>query len=147
MSPHAKHHQSFFACSNATPHCRRSFFIMKHTEKPAHTLLRKVPPTRLAVHHPGPPHASHAPRKQGARHWGPYVLMPLVLSMHLGSIHHICTPPLLLPWSPSCPYKGSKPKKRKGRKGEKNTAATMQNSAGRSTVYCPGPCLSSPGLS
>lgn len=56
-------------------------------------------------------------------------------------------PPPPLPWSPSCPYKGSKPKKRKGRKGEKNTAATMQNSAGRSTVYCPGPCLSSPGLS
>lgn len=69
--PHAKHHQSFFACSNTTPHCCRSFFIMKHTEKPAHTLLRKDPPTRLLVHHPGPPHASHVPRKQGARHWAP----------------------------------------------------------------------------
>lgn len=95
VPPNAKHHQSFFACSNTTPHGRRSFFIIKHTEKPAHTLLRKDPPTRLAVHHLGPPHASHVPRKQGARHWGPYVLMPLILSMHLSSIHHICTPPHL----------------------------------------------------
>lgn len=121
VPPHAKHHQSFFACSNTTPHCRRSFFIIKHTEKPAHTLLRKDPPTRLAVHHPGPPHASHVPRKQGARHWGPYVLMPLILSMHLSSIHHICTPP---PTSPplvpimSLQRQQAKEKKRQKRREE-----------------------------
>lgn len=52
------------------------------------------------------------------------------------------------PRPPSHPHKGSQTKeKKRQKKGEKNTAATMQNSADRRTVFCPGPCLSSPGLS
>lgn len=53
------------------------------------------------------------------------------------------------PRPPSRPHKGCEPKEKKRqnkKKGENNTAATMQNSAGPSTVFCPGPCLSSPGL-
>lgn len=127
------------------PHDPLRFFIMKHPGKPTHTLLRKNPPLWPFVHHPGPPHASHVPLRQGARHWAPPSFCPSF---------YPCTPiPSIIsahpptPRSPSCPYKGSKPKKRKGRKEEKNTAATMQNSAGQSTAYCPRPCPSLAGLS
>ncbi|CAB1436978.1 unnamed protein product [Pleuronectes platessa] len=57
-------------------------------------------------------------------------------------------PSYLPPGLHRVPTKAATPKKRKGKKRrEKNTAATMQNSAGPRTVFCPGPCLSSPGLS
>lgn len=121
------------------PYYHLHFFIMK----PTHTLLRKNPPDPALSPPPRATPCLARSSQAGSTTLGPSILMPPVLSMHPDSIHHICNPP----WSPSCPYKGSKPKKRKGRKGEKNTAATMQNSAGQSSAYCPQACLSSPGLS
>lgn len=114
------------------------------------------PPARPAsTYHPGPPHASHVPLRQGARHWAPPSLSPLhphrprppppPVFAHAPQFH----PSYLPPGLHHVLTKAANPKKRKGKikkKGENNTAATMQNSAGPSTVFCPGPCLSSPGL-
>lgn len=104
-----------------------------------------------STHHPGPPHASHVPLRQGARHWAPPSLSSL--QPPPPPVFRPCTPLSSIISAPLASIASSQrplgQKKRKGRikkKAEKNTAATMQNSAGRSTVFCPGPCLSSPGL-
>lgn len=86
---------------------------MERRENPAHALLRKVPPDPARSPPPRATPCLARSAQAGSTTLGPYVFMPLTLSIHLGSIHHICNPP---PRSPSCPYKGSKPRKEKGEK-------------------------------
>lgn len=109
--------------------------------------IETIPPTRSkSAYHTRPRHASHVPLRQGARHWAP------------PHPHLFCAPPacpcppvpsiISAPRPPShSPQRHLTQRKEKAKRGEKNTAATMQNSAGRRTSFCPQPCLSSPRLS
>lgn len=125
MSHHAKHHQSFFACSNVPhtlntvcappppPHYHLRFFIMKHTGKPTHTLLRKNPPDVALSPPPRATPCLARSSQAGSTTLGPPpILMPLILSMHPDSIHHICNPPR----SPSCSLQRQQAKEKKRQK-------------------------------
>lgn len=145
-----------FACIYITQSCPHFFKTGFHSNCGNQSNRHPRPPARPAsTYHPGPPHASHVPLRQGARHWAPPPLSslhphrprppPPPVFAHAPQFH----PSYLPPGLHHVLTKAANPKKRKGKikkKGENNTAATMQNSAGPSTVFCPGPCLSSPGL-
>lgn len=74
-----------------------------------------------------------------------YSMMPPPVSLFMppSSIHHICPHPASI----TLQQRQLSQRKEKAEKDEKNTAATMQNSAGQSSSLCSGTCSPLPGLS
>lgn len=100
----------------STQSCPQFFQTCFHSNCGNQSNRHPHPPARPAsTYHPEPPHASHVPLRQGARHWAP---------PSLSSLHPPCAPSSFRPCSPvpsiisaprppSRPHKGCEPKEKK----------------------------------